>query len=81
VKACWNLGLPRNIPNTTKEVELVWKTEPGPGSRARQNGQSEQKTVEDGRLLDHHIEELLGTFRDAARMRESAPNGEQERSD
>ena len=75
------MGLPRNISNTTKEVELVWKTEPGPGSRARQNGQSEQPAVEDDRLLDHHIEEKLGTFTDAARTRESASNAEQERRD
>jgi len=57
----------------------VWKTEPGPGSRATQNGP--QRAVEDDRLLDHHIEEILGTFTDAARMRESAPNAEQERRD
>jgi hypothetical protein len=37
--------------------------------------------VEDDRLLDHHIEEILGTFTDAARMRENAPSAEQERRD
>ena len=71
----------RSISNTTKEVELVWKAEPGPRSRARRNGQSEQPAVEDDRLLDHHIEEILGTFTDAARTRESASNAEQERRD
>ena len=59
----------------------MWKTEPGPGSRARQNGQSEQPAVEDDRLLDHHIEEILGTFTAVARMRESAPNAEEHRRD
>ena len=81
VESCSNLGLPRNISNTTKEVELVWKTEPGPGSRARQNGRPEQPAVEDDRLLDHHIDEILGTFTAAARMRESAPNAEEQRRD
>jgi hypothetical protein len=80
IESCSNLGLGRNIPNTTKEVELVWKAEPGPRSRASQNGQSEQPAVEDDRLLDHHIEEILGTFTAAARMRDSNPDpGEQRR--
>jgi hypothetical protein len=55
----------------------VPKREPGPDSRARQNGQCEQTAVEDDRLLDHHIEEILGTFTAVARMRESAPNAEE----
>jgi len=54
---------------------------PAPGGRASQNGQSEQPAVADDWLLDHHIEEILGTFTAAARTRESAPNAEEERRD
>ena len=57
----------------------MWKTERGPGSRGTQNGQPEQPATEDDRVLDHHIEEVLGTFTDAARMRESAANAEKQR--
>jgi hypothetical protein len=67
--------------STSEEVELVWKREPGPDNRARQDGQSEHPAVEDDRLLDHHIEEVLGTFTAVARMRGSAPNAEEHRRD
>jgi hypothetical protein len=78
IESCSNLGLLRNISKRTKEVEFVWKTEPGPDNRARHNGQSEQPSVEDDRLLDHHIEEILGTLTAAARMRESTSNAEEQ---
>jgi hypothetical protein len=81
IESCSNLGLLRNISNTTKEVELVWKAEPGPGRRATQNGQPEEPATENDRLLDHHIEEILGTFTAAARMRESNPNAEEQPHD
>jgi hypothetical protein len=37
--------------------------------------------VEDDRLLDHHIEEVLGRLRDVARMREDAPEAREQRDD
>lgn len=41
-------------------------------SEGRQdNAYPERPAIEDDALLDHHIEEMLGTFNDAARMRES----------
>ena len=78
IGSCWNLWLLVNISNTSKEVELVWNTEPGSRARKGQNGRPEGIGVEDDRLLDHHIEEVLGTFRDATRVRETDPDpGEQ----
>jgi len=53
-----------NISNTSKEVELVRNPEPGAGRRDRRNGQPEEPAPDDDRLLDHHIEEVLGAFRD-----------------
>jgi hypothetical protein len=52
----------------------VWKPEPGSGGRGRPNGQPERAAVEDDRLLDHHIEEILGAFGDLARIRETTPD-------
>jgi len=59
----------------------VWEKEPDPDNRARQDGQFEQPAAEDDRLLDHHIEEVLGTFTAVARMGGSAPNAEEHRRD
>ena len=43
---------------------MTWELEPGSGSLARQqNGQPEQRTAEDDRLLDHHNEELIAAIR------------------
>jgi hypothetical protein len=51
---------------------LAWETEPGAGSRGRQdNGEPEPAAVEDERFLDHHIEEILGTLSHATWMREN----------
>ena len=51
---------------------MAWETEPGAGSRGRQdNGAPESPAEEDERFLDHHIEEVLGTLSHAARTRES----------
>jgi hypothetical protein len=37
--------------------------------------------MEDHWLLDHHIEEILDKFNEAARIRDSAPNGREPRFD
>jgi hypothetical protein len=37
--------------------------------------------VDDDRFGDHHIEEVLSTFREAARLRESASGDEEPRLD
>jgi hypothetical protein len=48
----------------------VRNREPGPGRGQQQNGQAETPALDDDRLRDHHIEEMLSTFEDLARMRE-----------
>ena len=49
---------------------MAWETEPGAGSRGRQdNAEPEPPAVEDERFLDHHIEEMLAAF-DTMHMRE-----------
>lgn len=70
-----HLCLLGNIVNTTKEVELVQNAEPGAGRRERRNGQPEEPALDDDRLLDHHIEEVLDTLR--AWVREDADTHEQ----
>ncbi len=56
--------------------------EPTPRDRGRQeSGEHVRPTVEDGRLLDHHIEEVLGAFSDAAGLADSSPEGEGRRRD
>ena len=57
------------------------KTGPGSIGPGKENGQPEQPAVEDDRLLDHHTEEVLGTFRDAGRGRETAPDAGEQRRD
>jgi hypothetical protein len=53
---------------------LAWEKEPGSGDHGRhRNGQLKQSSAEDERLLDHHIEEILGTLIAAKATRESAP--------
>lgn len=53
----------------------MWKAEADSGSRRwQQNGQPERPTIEDERLIDHHIEEMLGAFRDAAGTRDAGPH-------
>jgi hypothetical protein len=77
-----NRSVLNNISNTTEEVDFVWKTDADSGSRGRQqNGQSESPIIEDERLLDHHIEEMLGAFRDAAGTREAGPPAVEQRPD
>ena len=48
--------------------------EPGLSSsrEQEQNGLPDTPSVDDDRLRDHHIEEMLSAFEDAARLRESA---------
>jgi hypothetical protein len=66
-KAEWHLGN-----NRRKETVLAWESEPGAGSRGRQNnGEPEPPAEEDDRFLDHHIEEMLGALSHAAATRES----------
>jgi hypothetical protein len=50
----------------------VRNREPGPGREQQQNGPTDTPGVDDNRLRDHHIEEILSAFKDAARLRESA---------
>ena len=55
--------------------------EPGSGRARQQNWQHDAPAVDDDRFGDHHIEEVLSTFRDAARLRESASGDEEQRLD
>jgi hypothetical protein len=61
-----------NISDTTEEVELVRDREPGPDRERQPNGLPDATAVDDERLRDHHIEEVLNTFKDVARSRERA---------
>jgi hypothetical protein len=56
----------------------VRNREPGPGSGLPQNGQPEMPAMDDERLRDHHIEEMLSTFKEVARMRESGSGAGEE---
>jgi hypothetical protein len=55
---------------------LTWDTERGARDRAahRDGHQPEQRAEDEDRLLDHHIEEILGTLSDASRETESGRN-------
>ena len=46
--------------------------EPGPDRERQPNGLPDAPAVDDDRLRDHHIEEVLNTFKDVARSRERA---------
>jgi len=46
--------------------------EPGPDRERQPNGLSNAPAVDDDRLRDHHIEEVLNTFKDVASSRERA---------
>ncbi|HEX4670820.1 MAG TPA: hypothetical protein VH279_01060 [Solirubrobacteraceae bacterium] len=46
--------------------------EPGPDRERQPNGLADALAVDDDRLRDHHIEEVLNTFKDVARIRDSA---------
>jgi hypothetical protein len=61
-----------NISDTTEEVDEVRNREPGPSREQQHNGLPASAVVNDDRLRDHHIEEMLGAFKEAARLRESA---------
>ena len=52
---------------------MVRNGEPG-SSRAREDN-APDPLDDDDRLRDHHIEEMLNTFKDVARMRDSGPAG------
>jgi hypothetical protein len=64
--------LSNNVSDTTEEVEVVRNREPGPTREQQQNGLPDTSATDDGRLRDHHIEEMLSAFKDLARLRESA---------
>jgi hypothetical protein len=49
----------------------VRNREPGSSRAQQQNGPPASPGVDDDRLRDHHIEEILSAFTDVARMRES----------
>lgn len=54
---------------------MASKAERGSDGRRRlPPGQTERWAVEDDRLLDHHIEEILASLSDAARMHERDPD-------
>lgn len=61
-----------NISDTTEEVEQVRDREPGPDRESPQSVLPDALAVDDDRLRDHHIEEVLKTFADVARSRASA---------
>ena len=61
---------------------MAWETEPGAGSRGRQNNaEPEPPAVEDERFLDHHIEEILGALSHAAPTRNGGLDGERQSLD
>lgn len=63
-------------------MDVAWTTESGGRRGGRQNdGHLDRTTVEDEALLDHHIEEVLGTVGDAVRLRESDAELEGQRPD
>jgi hypothetical protein len=65
---------------TEGEADLTWTTESASRSGGRQHdGHRERPAGEDEALLDHHIEEMLGTFGDAVHIRESGDEAENER--
>ena len=55
--------------------------EPGPGGARRQEESPDAPGVDDDRLRDHHIEEMLSTFNDAVRMRDRKSEASEERLD
>jgi hypothetical protein len=56
--------------------------EPTPRDRGRQeSGEPVGPAMEDERLLDHHIEEVLDAFSDAASLAEGSPEAERRRRD
>ena len=61
-----------NISDTTEEEELVRDREPDPDREQQPDGLPDALGVDDDRLRDHHIEEVLNTFKDVARSRERA---------
>ena len=70
-----------NISDTTEEEELVRNGEPGPGGARRQDESPDAPGVDDDRLRDHHIEEMLSTFKDAVRMRDRESGASEEGRD
>jgi hypothetical protein len=46
--------------------------EPGPDRERQPDGLPDTPAVDDERLRDHHIQEVLDTFKDVARSRETA---------
>jgi hypothetical protein len=66
----------RNILITKEEPDLTWDTErSSSGPRPRAKGHPpERPAVDDDRLLDHHIEEILGALSQAAVERETGQN-------
>jgi len=56
--------------------------EPGLRNRGQeQQGQPDRPVLEDERLVDHHIEEVLGALRDAAGPPETDPPAPAQRLD
>jgi len=74
IGSCSRLRLLISISNTTKEVELVRKMELGSGVLNGQDGRPEAMAIQNDRLLDHHIEEILDRFREATREGEADPD-------
>ena len=50
------------------------KIEFGSGVPNGHDGRPQAMGIQDDRLQDHHIEEILDTFRDATRVREADPD-------
>ena len=46
---------------------MAWETKPDAGSRGRQqDGQTDHSEIEDERVFDHHIDEILEAISDSA---------------
>ena len=61
---------------------MASRRESGAGSHGRERDrQRKQPDVDDDRLLDHHIEETLESFKDAARVREDGPEAGDQQPD
>ena len=73
--------LSHNISHTTEEGALVRNGEPGPGREQLHDELPNTSGVDDDPLRDHHIEEMLSTFRDATVRRGGVPGAGEQRLD
>jgi len=65
------------LATTEGKTDLTWRTESASQGGGQQHQERRERPAEeDDALLDHHIEEVLGTFSDAARVRKPGADSE-----